>query len=157
MDIAAPAYISSLLATEEHIDAILSTNPGLAPTEDLPEAINIWKERTGAEEEPQGASRVKQKSWDTISAKLSAERLLANADQVSRARLQAAARAESGAWLNAIPIPSLGTHLDAETLRIAIAPRVGASVCHPHKCRCGKPSIWNPLDLIEAMASTRMG
>jgi hypothetical protein len=63
---------------------------------------------------------------------------LIRANQLDAARLKAAARAESGLWLHAIPIPSLGTHLDGETLRIAVAQRVGALVCQPHPCRCGK-------------------
>ena len=57
--------------------------------------------------------------------------------QVSRARLLATAQIESGAWLNALPVSSLGTLLDSESFRVAIAFRVGADVCIPHSCRCG--------------------
>lgn len=63
--------------------------------------------------------------------------MLENANQVSRARLLAASSEESGQWLHAIPVPSLGTLLDPETLRIAIALRLGSVVCEPHPCRCG--------------------
>ena len=55
------------------------------------------------------------------------------ADQVSRARLQR----ESGAWLNTLPVSSLGTLQDSESFRVAIALRVGIDVCIPHSCRCG--------------------
>ena len=44
---------------------------------------------------------------------------------------------ESGLWLHALPVPSLGTLLDSETFRIAVALRVGGEVCVPHRCRCG--------------------
>ena len=141
-DIAPPAYISSLFATADLVTAILSLHPGEAIANDLPEAteaIRAWKEQTGAEEEPQDTGKAKQKAWDTISSDLIAANLLRDAEsQVSRARLLAAARPESGVWLHAIPIPSVGTHLDAETLRIAVALRVGAPICHPHACRCGR-------------------
>ena len=78
-----------------------------------------------------------QKEWDTILLQLRHAELLADADQLSRSRLLAAACPESGQWLHAFPTPALGTHLDPESFRIAIAHRVGAEVCHPHRCRCG--------------------
>ena len=40
--------------------------------------------------------------------------------------------------MSAIPISSIGTSLDPESLRIALALRVGAPVCEEHDCRCGK-------------------
>ena len=61
--------------------------------------------------------------------------LLENADQIARARLLAAKTEHSGAWLHALPSPTLGTHLD--DLRITVALRVGAVICEPHRCRCG--------------------
>ena len=59
------------------------------------------------------------------------------ADQVSRARLMAMAQKKSGAWLNALPVSSLGTLLDPESFRVVIALRVGADVGISHSCRCG--------------------
>ena len=67
-----------------------------------------------------------------------AARLLEEADQLSKARLLASASRESGLWLHALPVPSLGTLLDAESFSIAIALRVGADVSEPHVCRCGR-------------------
>ena len=72
-----------------------------------------------------------------LEALLTMESLLAAADQVGRARLLSASRKETGMWLNAVPIPSLGTQLAPEVLRVAIALRVGARVCEAHSCRCG--------------------
>ena len=40
----------------------------------------------------------------------------------------------SGAWLNALPLPSLGTKLDNESWRIAL---VGVPIVVEHKCVCG--------------------
>ena len=55
-------------------------------------------------------------------------RLLNRGDQITRARLLAASQPHSGAWLDAIPIPSIGTYLDDETLRIGVAHRIGGSI-----------------------------
>ena len=62
--------------------------------------------------------------------------LFNSANQVTRARLLAAATKESRMWLHAVPVPSLGTQLDPESFRVAVTLRVGASVCEQHKCQC---------------------
>ena len=79
----------------------------------------------------------RQKAWDLSIVERNWENMLRVADQVSRARLLATAQRESGAWLNALPVSTLGTLLDSESFRVAIALRVGADVCIPHSCRCG--------------------
>ena len=45
---------------------------------------------------------------------------------------------ESGAWLNALPISSLGLRMDNNTIRVAVGLRLGSSLCRPHTCHhCG--------------------
>ena len=57
-----------------------------------------------------------------------AEQLLdEGSDDVSRARLLAAATKESGAWLHALPVASLGLRMDDDSLRIAVGLRLGAA------------------------------
>ena len=46
----------------------------------------------------------------------------------SKARLLSVASAEAGAWLNVLPVPSLGTKLDDESLRIALGLHLGAVI-----------------------------
>ena len=56
----------------------------------------------------------------------------------SRARLLAAATKESGAWLHALPVSSLGLRMDDHTTRIAVGLRLGTPLCQPHICHhCG--------------------
>ena len=88
--------------------------------------------------EPIEEQRVKQRGWDVPLIILKQNRMLENADQYDRARLLAVTQPESGAWLTAIPVPSLGTQLSPEEIRIAVSLRTGAKVCESHTCKCGK-------------------
>ena len=83
----------------------------------------------------------KQASLPVKSAKVSvtANALLENApDALSRARLMATSAKESGAWVNALPISSLGLRMDDDTVRISVGLRLGTTLCRPHAClHCG--------------------
>ena len=60
------------------------------------------------------------------------------ADPRMRARLLAVQAKESGVWLNALPVPSLGLRLDDEVVCIAAGLRLGVPLCRPHVCsQCG--------------------
>ena len=52
--------------------------------------------------------------------------------------LHTSQRQESGAWLSAPPVSSLGLRMDDETVRIAVGLRLGTRLCTPHQCvLCG--------------------
>ena len=53
-------------------------------------------------------------------------------NQLERARFLATAEFESGMLLQVIPVSSLGTQLDADTLPVGVALTIGAPVCKPH-------------------------
>ena len=55
-----------------------------------------------------------------------------------RARLLSVTTKEAGVWLNALPSTTLGIRLDNDSLRIAVALRLGAAICSPHVCQCGQ-------------------
>ena len=57
---------------------------------------------------------------------------------IDLARLKAASDLHSSDWLHAAPIASVGLKLTDEEIRIAVAQRLGAMVCSPHTCVCGK-------------------
>ena len=114
-DVALPAFVALLYSVNDLVDVILS-RINMAETNELADAVAVWTLRGESFQLPE--SKASQNSWDSPLMEISRENLLLVADQVSRARLLAAARKESGAWLNALPVPSLGTQLDPETLRV---------------------------------------
>ena len=58
----------------------------------------------------------------------------------TRGRLLVAAASESGSWLNALPVLSLGLRMDDDVVRIAVDLCLGVPLCHPHACQlCGAP------------------
>ena len=107
----------------------------IADTNELAEAVESWRGASGGAPLPDDPSR--QKAWYLPIVERNWENMLRVVDQVSSARLLATAQRESGAWLNALPVSTLGTLLDSQSFRVAIALRVGADVCIPHSCRCG--------------------
>jgi len=78
----------------------------------------------------------KQKTWDSLVVESCFSRLLNQqaANPRERARLQACSQKESGAWLTAPPISSLGLRMcNATSLRLS------AHLCAPHDCtHCGR-------------------
>ena len=80
-----------------------------------------------------------QKAWDTPRVEATYRSLLDLAtDSHTRARLLAVKCRETGAWLNALPVASLGLRLNDEAVRIVVGLRLGLPVCRPHNCvHCG--------------------
>ena len=109
-DIPLPSFLASMNSVGELVETILS-RINIADTDELAETVESW---TGASDDaplPDDPSR--QKAWDLPIVERNWENLLRMADQVCKARLLATAQRESGAWLNALPVSSLGTLLDS--------------------------------------------
>ena len=136
VDIALPCYISSAFSVHPIVEASLSSVHDLAPFE-VSSEVELWELGSQGLAAPVGDSRSSQRAWDAPRAERIQESLLEDADQFSRARLLASAKPESGSWVSAIPVPSLGTQLSPEELRIAIALRTGSKVSGRHLCKCG--------------------
>ena len=72
-------------------------------------------------------AQLRQNIWDNLKASTIADTLLDDAhDSRTRARLLASTAKESGAWLNVLPISSLGLLMDNDTIRVAVGLRLGA-------------------------------
>ena len=89
---------------------------------------------------PEEGEQHRQRSWNEPRASALAETLFKSApDPRSRARLLASLAKESGAWLNVLPILTLGLRMDDNTIRVAAGLRLGVLLCRPHSCtHCGE-------------------
>jgi hypothetical protein len=101
-----------------------------------PRVLDIWK-GLAASPPVSGASAGGQRAWDDITCSALFSSLSEQASPVDQARLLASVSPDSGAWLQAFPLASLGLRLGKEEIRIAAGLRVGASLVRPHRCVCG--------------------
>ena len=134
-DLALPAYLASLRSSVSLTAAVYPHAANICqPDTSL---LRLWSKKTGIDP-PEELQQGRQRAWDRAAAGAVASRLLKDSpSDTNSARLRAASQPHSGAWLNVLPVASLGTLLDRETLRTAVALRVGAPACALHRCRCG--------------------
>ena len=98
--------------------------------------IAVWT--ANSDVDPPTGSRARcQKEWGEPLVNKKFPNLLSSADITDKARLRAAASKKSGAWLDALPVSSLGNLLDNDGLRISVGLRLGANLCEEHTCKCG--------------------
>ncbi|GAU95301.1 hypothetical protein RvY_06943 [Ramazzottius varieornatus] len=132
-EVALPAFLASLHSVRQLVLSIL-------PEADLHGEANLalskWSLLSTAEP-PVPELRRQQKAWDMALLKEIHEQLVSTASDNDKARLLAVSDKNSGSWLHALPLPSLGNLLDNNALRISIGLRLGAKLCRPHVCRCG--------------------
>ena len=78
-----------------------------------------------------------QKEWDLRVVNRIVQSLTLSSDE-DKARFNASTVKESNLWLTVLPSRHVGSLLDNNTFRIAVALRLGCDICLPHKCRCGQ-------------------
>ena len=137
-DIALPAFISSMSATQELVSQITCRSHSDDSTL-LASALTTFSPllRTEDAQNFSATSPLRQRLLDEAASRKRFDSLLEGSNQVHRARLLAAAAPHSGAWLDALPVEKLGLLLPDEAIRIGVALRLGIPVCLPHRCKCG--------------------
>ena len=96
--------------------------------------LALWS-RDHHQPPPEGVEAGRQKAWDCVRTCLIAEGLLQNArDGADRVWLLAVSTKESGAWLEALPISSMGLRMDDNALRVSVGLRLGIPIFGPHVC-----------------------
>ncbi|KAI5642071.1 hypothetical protein NE865_05763 [Phthorimaea operculella] len=129
------AFLASANGVLKLVTQILSVNGAGFSIPFASEAFTAWT--AACPNTPLPTKPDVQRLWDDPCAKDAIQKLIDTSSGADLARLKAACCHESGAWLNALPSPHLGTYLDNNSLRIAVALRLGCKVCEPHLCRCG--------------------
>ena len=100
--------------------------------------IDMWKLDSNSDPPMEAGAHV-QKHWDEKVINKSKSYLFDHAtDDYHKARLLATQSISAGDWLNALPLSSVGLRMDNETIRFAVALRLGSVICERHVCRCGQ-------------------
>lgn len=137
-DLALPAFISSSLKCSAMVDQLLSKTDSDPFRSLVSDTIIVWKAQDARLAEPLAEAQFCQRSWDLPLAKLHLADLIASAsDPCNKGRLLAVSSPNAGEWLNAVPICPLGLKLDNDSLRIAVALRLGVEMAMPYTCICG--------------------
>lgn len=134
-DIMIPAFLSSVISTSVLVNSMLSEHaPDLTKTIYYNEALDEWY---AINVTVPTIGQDNQSKWDHINI----DRIVSSLEFPSdshAARFKASLRKESSYWLSAVPSKNIGTLLDDNCFKISVALRIGAKICHPHKCRCGE-------------------
>ena len=138
VQLAPSAFLASAAASSDLVHRIIPRHFQGSPMLNMDDAKLLWAAGHACSP-PEGVAQHRQKVWDTLKTTAVAEVLLENAPEPrARARLLASRAKESGAWLNVLPISSLGLRMDDDTIRVAVGLRLGAPLCRPHTCHhCG--------------------
>ena len=102
-------------------------------------------------------SAIRQKAWDTPCIETASSTLLSlvDHDDVSKGRLLAAQQKNSGAWLNAPLVSSLGIRKDDDTIRTAVGLHLGTSLCFPHPCHLCSSHVESTGLVLLALVAAR--
>jgi len=134
--LAPSAFLASAASTLSLQQSILPDSVHTLGDQSIESAESSWTDLANS---PKPAAEVHhiQKAWDGLVATNYQSAILSRAQStVDRARLLAAASPHSGDWLHAPP--AVGLRLSDETVRIAVAHRLGCKACESHSCVCGK-------------------
>ena len=142
VQLAPSAFLASAAASSGSAHLILPANlpANMQPPQLIyvDEALAAWSQ--GCQEQPPtDFIPCLQKTWDKIRVSSIADTLFTDSSNpMHKARFLAASCKESGAWLNALPVTSLGLRMDNAIMRISMGLRLGLPLCQSHNCQhCG--------------------
>jgi hypothetical protein len=135
--LASSAYLASAAGTSDLVFSLLPQRLQLVPHDSIARALNVWSASSGSAA-PLAPLSTRQRSWDEPCCQRVFDALLnASTDDVSRARIRASSHCTSGAWLETLPVASIGLKMEDEVVRVAVGLRLGLNLCEPHTCQCG--------------------
>lgn len=133
-DISLPAFISSAYGVQDIVSTLTYIQDYESNIPYLMEALEKWNE-VNNEIKPETIKS--QFAWDRINVNRMISQLTFSTE-VEQFRFDLLQNKMSGAWLNVIPSPNIGTLLNNDVMRICVGLRLGAKICHPFECACGK-------------------
>lgn len=134
-EMALPCFLSSINEVSNLVDKLLSEPYRQIDPARL-EAEDIWCKKFG--ELPHVELRNVQKIWESHNIAIKIESIRNSLERpTDKARFLANSISESGAWMQALPSPQLGTHLTNDEFRIILALRLGSPIVQRHICVCG--------------------
>ena len=136
-EVALPAFLSSVQGTLSTTCSLLPPEVREGKNEFFEIGSEKWLLQSGKSNLPD--IQIFQSNWDRPICEKKLKDLIENADSdVEKARLLAISSENASSYLNALPLPSLGLKLSDAELPIVIGLRLGATLCQPHQCICGK-------------------
>lgn len=135
-DIALPCFLSSIYEVSDLLDNLLSEQYRQIDFAKS-EAEELWCDKHG--DLPDAAVRKSQSAWETDMINHTISTLHSSVDtKEDKARLLSNSVCHTGAWLQVIPSPQLGTYLSNDEFRIAMSLRLGTPIVQAHTCICGE-------------------
>ena len=137
--LALSAFLASCAGSADLTRAVLPHNVGENEDNLIEGAVHKWRARADDAEVPTAQAAAIQRNWDGPCVTAAGRHLDDDATtERDRARLLACRSRGAGAWLHAVPMSSVGLRMTNDSVRIAVGLRLGADLCLPHKCVCGK-------------------
>jgi hypothetical protein len=135
LEISLPAFLSSVSGVKDIVSTLINIQDYESEIPHLMEARIRWDEKN------HGALPENTKSqffWDQINTKRIVSELRFP-DETEQYRFQILQNKMSGAWLNVVPSPNIGTFLNNDVMRVCVGLRLGTKICHPFVCACEIP------------------
>ena len=135
LDISLPTFLSSIHGVNEFVSKFTFLRDNELEFTFASEALSRW---TDINDNSMPSNRRSQYDWDQINS-LRIASSLSFPNETELYRFQLLQNKMSGAWLNVVPSPNIGTLMNNDVFRTCVGLRLGAKVCHPFMCACG---IW---------------
>ena len=135
LEVSLPAFMSSVNGVKEMVSL---TNEIMDYDSEMPfysDGLTKWMEING-DLVPENLSS--QYAWDQINIKRIVSEL-SFPTTTERFRFDLLQNKMSGAWLNVIPSPNIGTLLNNDVMKVCISLRLGLQIRQPFICICGIP------------------
>lgn len=132
-DISLPAFLSSVYGVKDIVSTLINLRDYESEIAYCTEALSRWNEFNDdtTPDDPRS-----QFHWDQINTKRVAS-ALSFPNDTELFRFQLLQNKMSGAWLNVVPSPNIGTLMNNDVFRICVGLRLGTKICHPFECTCG--------------------